>query len=67
MNIDFLDLAEADLDDVFKYYEYIQNGLDGRFIVELKSTLSRIQHNLELGRNSDCERIDAFSIASPIQ
>ena len=44
MNIGFLDLAEAELDDAFKYYEYIHKGLGDRFIVELKSTLSRIQH-----------------------
>jgi plasmid stabilization system protein ParE len=47
MNIDFLDLAEAELDDAFEYYEDIQKGLGCRFIVELKSTLSRVQHNPE--------------------
>ncbi|MFT5544146.1 MAG: hypothetical protein ACI96N_003365 [Arenicella sp.] len=31
MNIDFLDLAEAELDDAFEYYEDIQKGLGGRF------------------------------------
>lgn len=47
MNIEFLDFAEAELDDAFEYYEDIQNGLGSRFITELKSTLSRIQHNPE--------------------
>ena len=45
MNIEFLDVAETELDDAFEYYDDIYAGLGNRFIEELESTLTRIKAN----------------------
>lgn len=43
MDVEFLDLAERELDDAFKYYDGIYKGLGLRFIAELESSIERIQ------------------------
>jgi plasmid stabilization system protein ParE len=45
MNIEFLDIAEVELDDAFTYYEEIYQGLGRRFILEVESTINRVQQN----------------------
>ena len=45
MNIEFLEIAVAELDDAFEYYEEIYQGLGNRFIEELELTLTRIKVN----------------------
>jgi hypothetical protein len=45
MNIEFLDIAEVELDDAIAYYEEIYQGLGKRFILEIESTINRIQQN----------------------
>jgi hypothetical protein len=42
MKIEFLDLAEAELDDAFEYYDEIYNGLGTRFIEEIETALARV-------------------------
>jgi hypothetical protein len=42
MKIEFLDIAEADLDDAFEYYEEIYKGLGTRFIEEIETALTRV-------------------------
>ncbi len=43
MNVEFLDIAERELDDAFKYYDGIYKGLGLRFIAELESSIERIK------------------------
>ena len=43
MNVEFLDIAERELDDAFKYYDSIYKGLGLRFIAELESSIERIK------------------------
>ncbi len=43
MKVEFLDLAERELDDAFKYYDGIYQGLGLRFIAELESSIERIE------------------------
>lgn len=45
MNIEFLDIAEIELDDAFTYYEDIYQGLGKRFILEVESTINRVKQN----------------------
>ena len=45
MNIEFLDIAETELDDAFAYYEDIYQGLGKRFILEVESTINRVKQN----------------------
>jgi hypothetical protein len=45
MNIEFLDVAETELDDAFEYYDDIYKGLGNRFVEELELTLTRIKAN----------------------
>lgn len=43
MNIEFLDIAEIELDDAFRYYEDIYQGLGKRFVLEIESTINRVK------------------------
>lgn len=43
MKIEFLDIAEAELDDAFEYYEQLYKGLGTRFIEELETALFRVK------------------------
>ncbi|MFQ3249484.1 MAG: hypothetical protein ACI9O6_001292 [Glaciecola sp.] len=45
MNIEFLDIAETELDDIFTYYEDIYQGLGKRIILEVESTVNRVKQN----------------------
>ena len=42
MNISFFEVAELELDDAFKHYESIQQGLGFRFISEVEFSIARI-------------------------
>ena len=43
MKIEFLDIAEAELDDAFEYYDEIYKGLGTRFIEEIETALARVK------------------------
>ena len=43
MKIEFLDIAEAELDDAFEYYDEIYKGLGTRFIEEIETALAIIK------------------------
>lgn len=43
MKVAFLKIAEAELDDVFEYYESVQNSLGFRFLREVELSIARIQ------------------------
>lgn len=43
MIVEFLSIAERELDDAFRYYEGIYHGLGLRFIREIESTIERIK------------------------
>lgn len=45
MRIEFLDLAEIELDDAFVYYDEIYKGLGARFIDEIETALNRVKTN----------------------
>jgi hypothetical protein len=45
MKTEILDIAELELDEAFKYYEDIYQGLGKRFIEEFESTLHRVKIN----------------------
>ena len=40
--VDFLPLAQTELDDAFEYYEFQQSGLGYRFITEVMNSLELI-------------------------
>ena len=42
MKISWLEPAEKELDDVFAYYESVQEGLGYRFLAEVELSISRI-------------------------
>ena len=42
MRVNFLKVAEAELDDAFEYYESVQNGLGFRFLTEVEFAKTRI-------------------------
>ncbi len=42
MKVLFLESAEKELDDAFKYYESVQNGLGFRFLTEVTFSKNRI-------------------------
>ena len=42
MKVTFLKVAEAELDDAFKYYESVQSGLGFRFLTEVERSKTRI-------------------------
>ena len=42
LSIEFLNLAQNELDDTFKYYEYQQNNLGYRFIDEVMNSLELV-------------------------
>jgi plasmid stabilization system protein ParE len=45
LNIEFLEVAQKELDDAFEYYEYQQENLGYRFISEVQKAISLIvQH-----------------------
>lgn len=43
MNVEFLNIAERELDDAFEYYESMYQGLGSKFISELESSIERIK------------------------
>ena len=43
MKVVFLEIAEAELDDAFEYYESVQSGLGFRFLTEVELSNTRIQ------------------------
>jgi len=43
MEVEFLDLAQKELDDAFDYYEYQQGGLGYRFVREIYNTIALIK------------------------
>jgi len=43
MRVEFLDLAQKELDDAFNYYEYQQKNLGYRFIYEVEESLKLIK------------------------
>jgi plasmid stabilization system protein ParE len=45
MDVEFLDIAEYELDDAFKYYEKIHTGLGHRFVYELEKSITRMVLN----------------------
>ena len=42
MKVNFLKVAEAELDDAFEYYESVQSGLGFRFLTEVELAKARI-------------------------
>ena len=42
MKVTFLKVAEAELDDAFKYYESVQSGLGFRFLTEVERSKARV-------------------------
>ncbi|MGK0306253.1 MAG: hypothetical protein ACI8UG_002008 [Gammaproteobacteria bacterium] len=42
MDVEFLDIAEYELDDAFKYYKKIHTGLGHRFVDELEKSITRM-------------------------
>jgi len=42
VTVDFLPLAQSELDDTFEYYEFQQSGLGYRFIAEVMNSLELI-------------------------
>lgn len=42
MHIEFLELAQQELDDAFEYYEYQQSDLGYRFVDELYNSINLI-------------------------
>jgi len=42
VKITFFKIAEVELDDAFKYYESVQNGLGFRFLTEVELSKTRI-------------------------
>ena len=45
MNIEFLEIAEIELNDAYRYYEEIHKGLGKRFILEVETTINRVKQN----------------------
>ncbi|MCK5536795.1 MAG: type II toxin-antitoxin system RelE/ParE family toxin [Flavobacteriaceae bacterium] len=43
LEVEFLDLAQSELDDAFEYYEYQQANLGYRFVQEIYNTLTLIK------------------------
>jgi len=43
LNIEFLDIAQKELDDAFEYYEYQQDNLGYKFISEIQDSLKLIK------------------------
>ena len=43
INVEFLDLAQKELDDTFDYYEYQQNDLGLRFVQEVYNAIALIK------------------------
>lgn len=46
MDIEFLKLAQLELDDAFEYYESELRGLGYKFQIEVKNSIKRILTNL---------------------
>lgn len=67
MKIEFLDIAEAELDDAFEYYDEIYKGLGTRFIEEIESALTRFKAPPWLGKSLVITPIDACSTVFLIQ
>ena len=44
MEIQFLELAEQELDETYKYYEYQQKDLGNRFINEIQKSIELIKY-----------------------
>ena len=44
MTIEFLSIAQQELDDAITYYNYEQEGLGKRFLSEVVKALKRIEH-----------------------
>ena len=55
MKIQFLELAQKELDDVFEYYEYQQADLGYRFVQEVYNTIELIR-TYPLGWSSVSEK-----------
>jgi mRNA-degrading endonuclease RelE of RelBE toxin-antitoxin system len=43
LNIEFLKIAQIELDDSFDYYEFQQENLGYRFLYEIKNAIERIK------------------------
>jgi hypothetical protein len=67
MNVEFLDIAERELDDAFKYYDGIYKGLGLRFIAELESSIERIKLHPDAWQKPAQLRTSAYLTDSHIQ